>query len=78
MIIGLAGSEATRFTSALIAPERVLLGVIRESLKWEATGKAGPHHLRDAAHAVGTNLADIEGCVIQLINENSSGTQGTD
>jgi ATP-dependent Clp protease ATP-binding subunit ClpA len=61
MIIGLAGVEAARTASGEVQPEHLLLGVIRESEKWQATGKAGPHHLRAAAQAVGVTLADIEG-----------------
>jgi ATP-dependent Clp protease ATP-binding subunit ClpA len=60
MIIGIAGVEATAAASAEVQPEHLLLGIIRESEKWQATGKAGPHHLRDAAQAVGVTLADIE------------------
>jgi ATP-dependent Clp protease ATP-binding subunit ClpC len=56
MILGLAGVEA----SGEVQPEHLLLGVIRESEKWQATGKPGPHHLRAAAQAVGVTLADIE------------------
>jgi ATP-dependent Clp protease ATP-binding subunit ClpA len=61
MIIGLAGVEATGMASGEVQPEHLLLGVIRESEKWQATGKAGPHHLRAAAQVVGVTLADIEG-----------------
>jgi ATP-dependent Clp protease ATP-binding subunit ClpA len=60
MIIGLAGVEAGRMAAGEVQPEQLLLGVIRESEKWQATGKAGPHHLRAAAEAVGVTLADIE------------------
>jgi ATP-dependent Clp protease ATP-binding subunit ClpA len=60
MIIGLAGVEAARTASGEVQPEHLLLGVIRESEKWQATGKPGPHHLRAAAQAVGVTLADIE------------------
>jgi ATP-dependent Clp protease ATP-binding subunit ClpA len=60
MIIGLAGVEAARTASGEVQPAHLLLGVIRESEKWQATGKAGPHHLRAAAQAVGVTLADIE------------------
>jgi len=60
MIIGLAGVEAAGTASGEVQPEHLLLGVIRESEKWQATGKAGPHHLRAAAQAVGVKLADIE------------------
>jgi ATP-dependent Clp protease ATP-binding subunit ClpA len=60
MVIGLAGVEATRAGSEEVRPEHLLLGVIRESEKWRATGQAGPHHLRAAAGAVGVKLADIE------------------
>jgi ATP-dependent Clp protease ATP-binding subunit ClpA len=60
MIINLAGVEAAPTASGEVQPEYLLLGVIRESEKWPATGKAGPHHLRAAAQAVGVTLADIE------------------
>jgi hypothetical protein len=60
MIIGLAGVEAARTASEEVQPEHLLLGVIRESEKWQATGDAGPNHLQAAAHAAGVALADIE------------------
>jgi Clp amino terminal domain, pathogenicity island component len=60
MIIGLAGAEAARTASSEVQPEHLLLGVIRESEKWQAAGMAGPHHLRAAAQAIGITLADIE------------------
>jgi ATP-dependent Clp protease ATP-binding subunit ClpA len=60
MIIGLAGVEANGAASGEVQPEHLLLGVIRESKKWQASGQAGPHHLRAAAEAVGVTLADIE------------------
>jgi ATP-dependent Clp protease ATP-binding subunit ClpA len=60
MILGLAGAEATAAASSEVQPEHLLLGVIWESKKWQATGKAGPHHLRAAAATVGVTLADIE------------------
>jgi ATP-dependent Clp protease ATP-binding subunit ClpA len=60
MILGLAGLEATGAASGEVQPEHLLLGVIRESEKWQATGKTGPHHLRAAAEAVGVTLTDIE------------------
>jgi ATP-dependent Clp protease ATP-binding subunit ClpC len=53
MIIGLAGGEAARAGSDEVQPEHVLLAVIREY-------KAGPHHLRAAAQAVGLTLAEVE------------------
>jgi hypothetical protein len=60
MIIGLAGVEATGAASGEVQPEHLLLGIIRESEKWQATGRAGPHHLRTAAQSIGVTLADIE------------------
>jgi len=60
MILGLAGVEAARTASGEVQPEHILLGVIRESEKWQATGRAGPHHLRSAAQAAGVTLADID------------------
>jgi ATP-dependent Clp protease ATP-binding subunit ClpA len=60
VIIGLAGGEAAGRASGEVQPEHVLLAVIRESEKWQATGKAGPHHLLAAAQAVGVTLAEVE------------------
>jgi ATP-dependent Clp protease ATP-binding subunit ClpA len=60
MIVGLAGVEAARTASGEVQPEHLLLGAIRESEKWQATGKAGPHHLRAAARAVGVTLVEVE------------------
>ena len=60
MILGLAGVEATAAVSSEVQPEHLLLGVIRESEKWQASGQAGPHHLRAAAEVVGVTLVDIE------------------
>ena len=60
MIIGLAGVAAARTASGEVQPEHLLLGVIRESEKWQASGQAGPHHLRAAAEVVGVTLVDIE------------------
>jgi ATP-dependent Clp protease ATP-binding subunit ClpA len=60
MILGLAGVEAAGTASGEVQPEHLLVGLIRESEKWQATGQAGPHHLRAAAQAVGVTLADIE------------------
>jgi ATP-dependent Clp protease ATP-binding subunit ClpA len=60
MILGLAGVEAAGAPLGEVQPEHLLLAVIRESEKWQATGKPGPHHLRAAAQAAGVTLADIE------------------
>ncbi len=60
MIVALAGAEATRMGSEPVEPEHILLGVIRESQRWEAAGISGPHHLREAAEAAGTTLTAIE------------------
>jgi len=60
MIVGLAGAEESRMGSEPIEPEHILLGIIRESQRWEAAGIRGPHHLRAAAAAAGTTLTAIE------------------
>ncbi len=57
VIVGLAGVEAR---GAPVEPEHLLIAVIRESEKWQASGLPGPHHLLAAASAVGATLADIE------------------
>lgn len=60
MIVGLAGSEALRAGSKLVEPEHILLGIIRESERWEAAGLNGPQYLGAAADAAGTTLSAIE------------------
>jgi ATP-dependent Clp protease ATP-binding subunit ClpA len=58
-ILGLAGLVATERGAALVEPEDILLGVVRESEIWARTGEVGPHHLRSAAEAAGTSLSAI-------------------
>lgn len=65
MIVALAGTEASRMGSEPVEPEHILLGVVRESQRWEATGISGPHHLRTAANAAGTTLFALEQRLIQ-------------
>jgi ATP-dependent Clp protease ATP-binding subunit ClpA len=65
MIVSLASVEANRTGSDLIESEHVLLGVVRESQRWEATGMSGPHHLRAAAEAVGTTLSALAEHLVQ-------------
>jgi ATP-dependent Clp protease ATP-binding subunit ClpA len=60
MIVALAGAEAGWMGSEPVEPEHILLGVIRESQRWEAAGISGPHHLRATAEATGTTLTAIE------------------
>jgi ATP-dependent Clp protease ATP-binding subunit ClpA len=60
MIVCLASVEAGRRASDLVEPEHILLGVIRESERWEATGVEGPHHLRVAADVAGTSVVALE------------------
>lgn len=64
MIVALAGVEADRLGSGAVEPGHVLLGVIRESQRWEATGNSGPHHLRAAAEVARTTLSALEERVI--------------
>lgn len=65
MIVALAGAEASQMGSEPIEPEHILLGVIRESQRWEATGINGPHHLRAAADVAGTTISALEQKLIQ-------------
>jgi hypothetical protein len=67
MIVCLASLEANRTGAVLIEPEHVLLGVIRESQRWEATGMSGPQHLQASAEAVGTTLAALEELLVHQI-----------
>ena len=65
MIVALAGAEASRMHSERVEPEHIMLGVIRESQRWDATGISGPHHLRAAAEAAGISLSALEQKLIQ-------------
>jgi ATP-dependent Clp protease ATP-binding subunit ClpA len=60
MIVVLADAEANRLGSTRIEPVHILLGVIRESQRWEAAGYARPHHLAAAAQAAQTTLQSLE------------------
>lgn len=68
MIVALAGAEASSMGSESVEPEHILLGVIRESQRWEATGLGGPHHLRAAAEVAGISLTTLEQKLMQEIN----------
>jgi ATP-dependent Clp protease ATP-binding subunit ClpC len=70
-IIALAGVEADHFGHRFISTGHVLLGVVRESEEWAASGKAGPHHLQKAAETVGHTLADVRGRVLELLDKES-------
>lgn len=58
-IIVLGGENARANGTARVNSAHLLLGVVAESEEWEASGRAGVHHLRDAARAVGTTLAEV-------------------
>jgi ATP-dependent Clp protease ATP-binding subunit ClpA len=65
MIVCLASVEADRSRSEEVEPAHILLGVIRESERWEATGIDGPRHLRAAVSAAGTTLSALEQTLIR-------------
>jgi ATP-dependent Clp protease ATP-binding subunit ClpC len=46
-----------------ITSGHLLLGVVAESEEWQASGRPGPHHLREAATAVGKSLEDVQRAV---------------
>jgi ATP-dependent Clp protease ATP-binding subunit ClpC len=56
MIVALAGSVTQGSVSGL----HLLKGVIAESDDWRASGRPGPHHLRDACDTVGAAWADLD------------------
>ena len=62
-VIGLAGEIARSRRASSVSSADLLLGVVAESEEWEASRRAGVHHLRDAAEAVGRRLADVREAV---------------
>ena len=62
-IIALAGAMADATGDDSVTSLHLLLGVIAESEEWHASGRGGPHHLREAAQAVGTSLDEIREAV---------------
>jgi GrpB-like predicted nucleotidyltransferase (UPF0157 family) len=59
MVLALAVSEADELRRRRIGSAELLAGVMRESERWAALRKAGPHHLQKAAAAVGTGFDGI-------------------
>jgi ATP-dependent Clp protease ATP-binding subunit ClpA len=66
-IIALAGEFAEARGIDGVTSLHLLLGVCAESEEWQASGRGGPHHLREAAHAVGSSLGEIREAVGQLM-----------
>ena len=62
-IIALAGEITRSRGASSVGSAELLLGVVAESEEWEASGRAGVHHLRDAAAAVGKRLSDVREAV---------------
>ena len=58
-IIALAGEIARAKGASRVNSGHLLLSVVAESEEWEASGRAGVHHLRNAAEAIGRTLADV-------------------
>lgn len=58
MVLGFARGAAA-YDGGAISPKHLILGVIAESRDWRSRGFDGPHHLEQAAAAVGTSLATI-------------------
>jgi GrpB-like predicted nucleotidyltransferase (UPF0157 family) len=59
MVLALAASAADELRRRRIGSAEILAGVMGESERWAALRKAGPHHLRKAAAAVGTDFDGI-------------------
>jgi len=73
-ILGFALKEASDRKSQFIEPIHMLLAVIDESDHWRTLREDGPHHLAQAANAVGLTLADIRRAAFSFIKrENASG-----
>ena len=54
------GAEIARANGAVrVNSAHLLLGVVAESEEWEASGRVGVYHLRDAVRTIGSSLADV-------------------
>ncbi len=58
-VIALAGELADAERDDNVTTLHLLLGVVVESEEWRASGRGGPHHLREAAQAVGSSLEAV-------------------
>jgi ATP-dependent Clp protease ATP-binding subunit ClpA len=58
-IVALAGEIAEAEGDDAVTTLHLLLGVVAESEEWQASGRGGPHHLREAAQAVGSSLEAV-------------------
>ena len=64
--LGFALEEASERGSRSIEPIHLLLGVIDESELWRSLRSDGPHHLEQAANAVGLTLGDLRKAALLL------------
>lgn len=62
-ILVLAAEASDVRGDSSVASAHLLLGAVAESEEWQASGRGGPHHLRDAAAAVGKTLEDVRRAV---------------
>jgi hypothetical protein len=65
-IIGFAGT----FTAGPVDGIHLLRGTIAESEDWLASGRPGPHHLRNACEAAGVPWAELEAAVSSRLGTN--------
>jgi ATP-dependent Clp protease ATP-binding subunit ClpC len=54
---------AAEVADGSVTSGHILLGVVAESKEWQSGGRPGPHHLREAAAAVGKTLEDVRRAV---------------
>jgi ATP-dependent Clp protease ATP-binding subunit ClpA len=66
-IIALAGEIAEAGGDGGVTSLHLLLAVIAESEEWRASGRGGPHHLREVAQAVGSSLGEVREAVERIL-----------
>ncbi len=66
-IIAVAGEIAEVRGNECVTSLHLLLGVVAESEEWQASGRGGPHHLREAARAVGSSLGEVRATAERLM-----------
>jgi ATP-dependent Clp protease ATP-binding subunit ClpA len=67
-ILGFALEESEGLGSESIEPIHMLLGVIDESEYWGSLRADGPHHLAQAAGAVGQTLHDVRSAALATLS----------
>ena len=67
-IVAQAGAIAEDRGDDVVTSLHLLLGAVAESEEWQESGRGGPHHLREAAQAVGSSLGAVREAAERLLS----------